>query len=428
MQVHLSALGCRLNEAEIQTWGQEFGHHGWQMTRKPETADLIVINTCAVTGEAARKSRQHIRKFHRSNPKAKLIVTGCYASLEQQQAEELLGVDLIVPNQQKDQLVTQVLESLDLTSMPTMATEPDETALFPRGRDRAFIKIQDGCRYRCTYCIVTVARGEERSRTLEDIAQEVKSHVSRGIQEIVLAGVHVGGYGSDLDVSLHDLVVYLLENTSVPRIRFASVEPWDLPPNFFELFKNPRVMPHMHLPIQSGSDSVLRRMSRRCKTTEFAELIRLAKEQVPSFNVTTDLIVGFPGETEEEWQQTLEFVKGMPFGHMHIFSFSPREGTKAARLPNQLDKNLKKQRSQQLHALAHNIKNTILQNMVGQRVEVLWESDFDEIDGKVNRFYGHTENFHKIAIDLPINGPKIQGQVAVCEVASVMDERVLLMA
>ena len=278
MKVFLTSLGCRLNEAELQTWSQDFLELGIKVTGEQSEANLIVINTCAVTGEAARKSRQTIRKHHRNNPTAKLIVTGCYASLEKEQAESLLGVDLIVSNKDKERLPLKAKELLEWSSMPYAATEPNESSLFIRNRERAFIKIQDGCRYRCTYCIVTIARGEEKSRSIENIIEEINNLSSQGVQEIVITGVHVGGYGSDIESSLHKLIVAILEQTKIPRIRFASVEPWDLHDDFFDLFKNPRLMPHMHLPIQSGSDRILKKMSRRCRAETFLSLIKKARQ------------------------------------------------------------------------------------------------------------------------------------------------------
>jgi threonylcarbamoyladenosine tRNA methylthiotransferase MtaB len=259
MNVFLTSLGCRLNEAELQIWAKDFYQNGIAIVKEQSDANLIVINTCAVTGEAARKSRQTIRRFHRKNPTAKIVVTGCYASIEKTEAESLLGVDLIVSNQDKNLLPQKAKELLEWQSMPYAATEPEESALFVRNRERAFIKIQDGCRYRCTYCIVTIARGEEVSRSIADIILEIKQLYQQGVQEIVITGVHVGGYGSDLDTNLYELVVAVLEQTNIPRIRFASVEPWELSDAFFELFNDPRLMPHMHLPIQSGSDKILKK-------------------------------------------------------------------------------------------------------------------------------------------------------------------------
>jgi threonylcarbamoyladenosine tRNA methylthiotransferase MtaB len=196
-----------------------------------------------------------------------------------------------------------------MDTMPTMATDPGETSLFTRGRQRAFIKVQDGCRYRCTFCIVTVARGEEASRAIQTVVNEINELHQQGITEAILTGVHLGGYGSDLGINLSDLIKAILAETDIPRLRLGSLEPWELPDDFFELFHNPRLMPHLHLPLQSGSDSVLRRMARRCKTEEFSAIVQQLRAKIPHFNITTDIIVGFPGETEQEWQESFNFIK-----------------------------------------------------------------------------------------------------------------------
>lgn len=227
MLVHLQTLGCRLNEAELETWAQEFQRSGHQLTTQPEAAQLIVLNSCAVTRDAARKSRQLIRRIHRDNPKAKLVVSGCYATLNQQEAESEMGVDLVIANRDKDKLVEKALNDLNLNTMPAQATEPGEFSLFTLGRQRAFVKVQDGCRYRCTFCIVTVARGEEKSRPIPSIINEINALHRQGIDEVVLTGVHLGGYGSDLDYSLTDLIRAVLARTDIRRIRLGSLEPWE---------------------------------------------------------------------------------------------------------------------------------------------------------------------------------------------------------
>jgi threonylcarbamoyladenosine tRNA methylthiotransferase MtaB len=397
MKVHLKTLGCRLNEAELETWAQAFQKSGHQVTRQAQSANLIVINSCAVTQDAARKSRQLIRRVHRENPVAKLVVSGCYATLNQQEAEALLGVDLVVSNKDKDQLVEKTLSELNLDTMPTMATEPGETSLFIRGRQRAFIKVQDGCRYRCTFCIVTVARGEEKSRTVQEVVAEINALHQQNINEIILTGVHLGGYGSDLGLNLVDLIKAILEQTDVPRIRLGSLEPWELTDGFYQLFDNPRIMPHLHLPLQSGSDSVLRRMARRCKTQEFAEMVARLRQINPSFNITTDIIVGFPGETEEEWQESLEFIQQVGFGHIHIFTYSPREGTKAATLPNPVPEPIKKQRSQQLHQLGEDMRLKFYRNNLGMTYPVLWEGYSEPVEKDMQRVFGYTPNYLKVA-------------------------------
>ena len=395
MNIHLKALGCRLNEAELEQWSSVFSREGHRVIKDASEADVVVLNTCAVTTEATKKSRKLMNRLHRENPQSKLVVSGCYATLEEDDVAARLGVDLVVNNHDKDLLPQKVLEAFSANTMPLIAMDPEESSLFQRGKQRAFIKIQDGCRYRCTYCIVTVARGEERSRALLDIVDEVNTLHQQGIQEVVLTGVHVGGYGSDNGSSLFELVKALLDDTDMPRIRFASVEPWDLPESFFNLFENSRLMPHMHLPLQSGSDSVLRRMSRRCKIADFSNLVQQARNAIPYFNVTTDIIVGFPGETEAEWKKSLETVEAIGFGHIHIFSYSSREGTKAAGLPNQINNDVKKLRSQTMHLLADKLKTRFHQAQLNNTVDVLWESQKPVGEGKV-RYSGYTPNFCKV--------------------------------
>jgi threonylcarbamoyladenosine tRNA methylthiotransferase MtaB len=397
MKVHLKTLGCRLNEAELETWAQAFQKSGHQITRQAEAANVVVINSCAVTQDAARKSRNLIRRIHRDNPQAKLVVSGCYATLNQQEAASLMGVDLIVGNQDKNQLVELTLAELDMGSMPVMSTEPGEISLFTRGRQRAFVKVQDGCRYRCTFCIVTVARGEENSRPTQAVIDEINELHRQGINEVILTGVHLGGYGSDLGSNLTDLIKTILRETAIPRLRLGSLEPWELTDDFFELFQNPRLMPHLHLPLQSGSDSVLRRMARRCKTEEFAAIVDRLRQQHPCFNISTDIIVGFPGEIEQEWQESVAFIEKTGFGHIHIFTYSKREGTKAATLPNQLGNEIKKQRSRQLHILANAMKQAFHEANINQEFPVLWEGYSEPYTEGKQLVFGYTPNYIRVA-------------------------------
>ena len=218
MRINLQALGCRLNEAELQQWAGKFRAYGHEITARVDDADLLVVNTCAVTGEAGRKSRQLVRRAQRNNPRAKLVVSGCYATLEQQQTAAMEGVDLVIPNEDKDQLVQRVHEQLDINSMPVLAQRPAEHVLFQRGRARAFIKVQDGCRWRCTYCIVTLARGAERSTPVHEIVEQVNRQAEQGVKEVVLTGVHLGGYGSDCGSDLFALTRAVLTETDVDAV------------------------------------------------------------------------------------------------------------------------------------------------------------------------------------------------------------------
>jgi threonylcarbamoyladenosine tRNA methylthiotransferase MtaB len=396
MRVNLQTLGCRLNEAELETWARQFQAQGWSLARTGTEADLLVLNSCAVTQDAARKSRQLIRRMHRENPTAKLVVSGCYATLNPEEAAQSLGVDLVVGNADKARLVEIAQEKLDLHAMPAFSTEPGEASLFSLGRQRAFIKVQDGCRYRCTFCIVTVARGAESSRAIAEVVSEINALHEQGVQEFILTGVHLGGWGADLGLRLEDLIEAVLAQTTAPRLRLGSLEPWELSDGFLRLLNHPRFMPHLHLPLQSGADAVLRRMARRCKTAEFAELAGRIRSLVPDINLTTDIIVGFPGETEEEWAQSLSFIEAMAFGHIHIFSYSPRAGTKAAGLPDPVPAAVKKARAQALHALAERHKRDTLERFIGREFPILWEDQGASEAGGGRRFLGYTPHYLRV--------------------------------
>ena len=398
MRIYLKTLGCRLNEAELETWSHGFRTHGHQLTQELEQADMVIVNSCAVTNEAVRKSRKLIHRVHNRNPKAKLVVSGCYASLEHEASSQEMGVDLVINNQEKDRLVEIVCDELNIKSMPQTATEPGVNSLLARGRQRAFIKVQDGCRYNCTFCIVTKARGDERSRPIPEVVEELNRLHAEGIQEAVLTGVHIGGYGSDLGSTLTELIQAALEQTEIPRLRIGAVEPWDLPEQFWELFKNPRFLPHLHLPLQSGSDEILRRMARRCKKDEFSQLVTAARATIPNFNITTDVIVGFPGESEREWRESMEFIQEIGFGHLHIFAFSPRAGTLAAEMEQNTSREEMRQRSQELHELGALMKRDILQQNLGQTYEVLIEGVEEHPDDGSKIWGGYTPNFLRVAV------------------------------
>jgi len=394
MQIYLKSLGCRLNEAELEGWARDFQQRGDQITTDPAYAELVVVNTCAVTGEAVRKSRKLMQRIHRDSPHAKLVASGCFTSLQPEQSAATLGIDLVVHNRDKDRLVEIISEQLELHTMPQLATQPVQSSLLQRGRQRAFIKVQDGCRYQCTFCVVTLARGEERSRPIGEVVDEINLLQQQGIKEVALTGVHIGGYGSDCNSDLQQLVSAVLSDTRIPRLRLGAVEPWDLPQGFWRLFDNPRFIPHLHLPLQSGADTVLRRMARRCKRSEFQQLVAAARERVADFNLTTDVIVGFPGESSAEWQQTLTLLQQIGLGHLHIFSYSSRPGTRAASLPDPVPRELIRQRSQQLHALGEQMKQQTMAQYVGRTLPVLVEGQQD----RHGRWLGYTPNFLRVAI------------------------------
>lgn len=407
-RVLLKTLGCRLNEAETEEWADAFRRLGFEIAGDADPADLVVINSCAVTAEAARKSRQLLRRAHRTNPRARLIVSGCLASLEGEALSREAGLDLVIINQDKDRLVDLVTQTLDLPVMPELATSGAANALFARGRQRAFVKIQDGCRHSCTFCVTTRARGEERSRPIQTVVDRINQIAASGINEVVLTGVHLGGYGSDLNTDLSALLRTLLTETAIPRIRLGSLEPWDLPPDFWDLFANQRLLPHLHLPMQSGSDAVLRRMARRCKTAEFIRLADQGRAAVPGLNLTTDIIVGFPGETESDWTQTLDFVEAVGFGQIHAFAYSPRAGTRAMGLPDRVDKSTQRRRGQQLRDLEEQLRRRVLDAQAGTQVKVLREGAPGHFGSEA--LFGYTPNYLPVRIHPAPHAPAI-GQI-----------------
>ncbi|MBK1730671.1 tRNA (N(6)-L-threonylcarbamoyladenosine(37)-C(2))-methylthiotransferase MtaB [Thiococcus pfennigii] len=373
MRVQFHTLGCRLNEAEVERWAAQFQRRGVALAGADEGADLVVVNTCAVTQEAVRKSRHLLRRARRVNPAARLVVSGCYATLEPGALADLAEVDLLVTNRDKDRLVELALARLDLAGA---APTPADVAapLFARGRQRAFVKVQDGCRHRCTFCIVNVARGAERSRPIAEVCAEVAGLVAAGVHEVVLTGVHLGGYADAGGGDLADLVRALLAETAVARLRIGALEPWDLPDGLWGLFADPRLMPHLHLPLQSGSDRVLRRMARRGTTGDYARLVAAARAAVPDFVVTTDIIAGFPGEDAADWAATMDFVARVGFGDLHVFAYSPRAGTPAAGWPGQVDAAVRQARCRELGVLARALRAATLCRFVGRRVAVLVEA------------------------------------------------------
>ncbi len=373
MKIYLDTIGCRLNQAEIERMARQFRAAGHTLVARAAEADLAVVNTCAVTAKAAADSRQRIRQLARAGV-PRVVATGCWATLEPAQAAALPAVHQVVPNQAKELLVPQVLGA------PPHAFDLEPLAREPipgrRGRTRAFIKVQDGCDNRCTFCITTVARGPGRSQPLAAVLDDVWAAQRGGVQEVVLTGVHLGSWGRDLSPPqrLHDLVRAVLRHTDIPRVRLSSLEPWDLDDAFFALWENPRLAPHLHLPLQSGSAAVLRRMARKTTPQAFARLVAAARRAIPDVAITTDLIAGFPGESEAEFAETLAFVQAMDFAGGHVFTYSPRPGTAAARMPDQVPLPLRRERNAALRAVLAASAARYRRAFVGRTLQVLWES------------------------------------------------------
>jgi len=399
MKIFLDTIGCRLNQSEIEAMARQFRAAGHAIVATAGEADLAVVNTCTVTAAAASDSRAAIRRAKRQGAQG-VIATGCWATLEPQRAAGLPGVTRIVPNPKKDSLVA------DLLGLPQdfIDLEPLARQRLPglRGRTRAFVKVQDGCENRCTFCITTVARGRGRSRPVAQVLADVHSALEGGAQEIVLTGVHLGSWGRDLEPRrpLADLVAALLAGTDVPRLRLSSLEPWDLEAGFFGLWSEARLCPHLHLPLQSGSASVLRRMARNTTPEKFADLLAAARAAIPDLAVTTDVIVGFPGESEAEFVETLDYVERMRFAGGHVFSYSERPGTAAAHLDGQVPHALRKERNAALQAVLSRAGLDYRRAFVGRTLPVLWEAT-DRLSDAGWQLEGLSGNYLRLSAAAP---------------------------
>lgn len=373
MKVFLNMVGCRLNQSEIETFARQFRSAGHTIVAVPEDADLVVVNTCAVTAGAASDSRQKIRQAARSGAK-EVIATGCWATINPGGASALPGVTRVIDNASKDSLVPQVLQ----LPAETFELEPVEREPLPgaRARTRAFIKVQDGCNNRCTFCITTIARGQGRSRLESSVVADIRAAMAGGAQEVVLTGVHLGSWGHDLSPSRHlaDLIRTVLKEAGPPRLRLSSLEPWDLNEDFFSLWADSRLCRHLHLPLQSGCGATLRRMARKTTPESFAQLVEAAYKLIPGVAITTDIIAGFPGETETEFAESLVFVKNMSFAGGHVFTYSARQGTAAARMPDQVPHPIRKERNAILRGVLADSAQAYRKTFIDQELPVLWES------------------------------------------------------
>ncbi len=411
MNVYLQSLGCRLNQSEIDDLARQFASAGHVVVGDPALADVCLVNTCAVTAEAERKSRHRARALARANPQARIAVLGCYATLSPQHCADLPGVAWVVSNDDKEHTLGIVA--------PEGPISCREKELEFHFRTRAFVKVQDGCDNHCTYCIVRSLRGPSRSRPIADVVAQVQSLVEDGCQEAVLTGVNLGAYGRDLGMlnGLAVLVTTLLAHTDLPRLRLSSLEPWDLDELFFELWENPRLCRQLHLPLQAGCDATLRRMGRRITTAEFAELARAARAAVPDLAVTTDVIVGFPGEDEAAFRASYDFVQAVEFARLHVFPYSSRPGTPAARLPDQVERKVRVERARVMRELGDEQARRFRQRFVGREMAVLWEQR--RRDGL---WTGLTDNYLRVVAHAECD---LHNQIIAAQLIAVQDGHLL---
>jgi threonylcarbamoyladenosine tRNA methylthiotransferase MtaB len=373
MRVYLDSVGCRLNQSEMERIGAQLRAAGFELVANAADAEWVILNTCAVTAEAASDSRGKARQAARLG--AKVVLTGCWATLDAQAAAALPGVVRVIGNDGKQHLVSEVFDlPEEVFDLEPLAREPLPGV---HQRTRAFIKAQDGCDHHCTYCITRLARGRAQSVPLAQVLRDVHAAQRGGVKEVVLSGVQLGAWGSDFTPrqTLRDLVSGVLSGCDVPRLRLSSVEPWDLDEAFFALWVGqPRLCRHLHLPLQSGCAATLRRMGRKITPSNFSGLLKQARDVVPQMAITTDLIVGFPGETEDEFAESLDFVRSMHFAGGHVFTYSARPGTPAAGLPNPVHGRVARQRSAQMRAVLAEAAQVYREQFIGQQAEVLWES------------------------------------------------------
>lgn len=389
-RVYLESLGCKLNQCERDRLAQRFAEAGFLIVDAAQAADWCVLNTCAVTHVAAGKSRRRANQLRRLNPSMRLAVTGCYTGV----SGNGLHADLTVDNAHKEDLVALVQAKVR-PSGPAIAGNVVLQEGPVATRTRPLVKIQDGCDNDCAYCIVRVLRGRQRSRPRCEVLAEVTALVEQGCREIVLTGVHVGGYGRDTGDSLGGLVRAILDHPLAPeRLRLSSIEPWDIEPTFFDLWQDARLCRHLHLPLQSGCDATLARMNRHYTTAQFAALVARARAAIPGLAVTTDLIAGLPGESEVEFAQSLAFVERLGFARAHVFTFSPRPGTPAASMPDQVDPRVRRDRAQQMTQMARRSSEAFRQQFIGRVLPVLWEDR--RADG---RWSGLTDNYIRVVAE-----------------------------
>jgi threonylcarbamoyladenosine tRNA methylthiotransferase MtaB len=397
MKIFLDMVGCRLNQAEIEQMARQFRAEGHEIVGAAGEAGLVVVNTCSVTAEAAADSRQKIRRAAREGA-GEIIVTGCWSTLQPQEAASLPQVSQVIPNDRKDRLVIDRLEK----PLSPFDLEPISRAPLPglRQRTRAFIKVQDGCDNACTFCITTIARGPGRSRPAAEVIADTEAALHGGAQEIVLTGVHLGSWGQDSNRHLRQLLEQILAETETPRLRLSSLEPWDLDADFFSLWINPRLCPHLHLPLQAGSAATLKRMLRKTTPESFRALVEAARRAIPNVAITTDLIAGFPAETETEFSETLAFVNEMQFAGGHVFTYSARPGTPAARIREQIPPEIRRERSHRLREALAESSLRYREGFIGQNQPVLWEASAERsADGW--KIEGLTGNYLRVTTTVP---------------------------
>lgn len=419
MKIAFHYLGCRLNEAENEQIARVLIEAGHCMTTLEDAPDVILLNTCGVTSEAMRKSRNYARRMAANAPQL-LVLMGCAIDLMAAGETPVSDEDLThesetrvirILRKDRPQAAQIILNAIDECSAHAQVTDAErmQAAASYKLRMRSFIKIQDGCNNQCTYCSVRLARGPERSESAEQIIAEIQKCLTLGEREIVLTGVQLGAWHENQN-RLPWLISHILEKTDVQRLRLSSIEPWHVRPELWLLWQDKRLCPHFHIPVQSGSDAVLTAMKRRTPIEGYLQKLEAIRQNIPNVRISTDLIVGFPGETDEMWQETMQFIDEAQFDDVHLFRFSARPGTLAASLPNPVSPEVKRMRWNQAQERIQNIQKQRLMQTVGQHCEVLWENAEENLKGNTKLWSGYSQNYLQIFRAFE-TGANMRGQI-----------------
>ncbi|MEM7048440.1 MAG: MiaB/RimO family radical SAM methylthiotransferase [Acidobacteriota bacterium] len=397
MRVHFTNLGCKLNQAELERLARRFHAAGHQVVGRLEEADLHVVNSCTVTHRAARDSRKVARRGGRLEGDIKTVVTGCYVSDPELAAAAHEGIDLVVPNSHKEELLERVEARFPELSAAGVAKggglpldalgQPEQALAF--GNTRALVKAEDGCNMKCSFCIIPFTRGRQRSRSVAEVVAEVAELVAGGAVEVVVTGVQISAYRAG-QARLYDLARAILDDTDLPRLRLTSIAPWQLDPRIIDLWRDPRLCRHTHMSLQSGCDATLRRMRRPYSGERYREVVDSVRREISGMAVTTDVIVGFPGESDDEFAAGLDFVRSMDFAKIHVFPYSTREGTLAAELPDAVPHEVKRRRMEAMLEVAADSERRFQESRVGETLPVLWERC------REGRWSGVSDNYLKV--------------------------------
>ena len=401
-RVAFYTLGCKVNQYETEAMEEIFQKRGYKIVDSSQESDIYVINTCTVTNLSDRKSRQFIRRAKRANKGSIVVAVGCYSQVAPDEVESIEGVDIVIGTTDREKIV-DLCEEAKLNNKKINIVKSikghkdfeDLNIVDLKSKTRAYIKIQEGCNQFCSYCIIPYARGPIRSRALEDIVRETERLSKAGFKEIILTGIHVASYGKDLNnINLLNVIDEVSKIEGIERIRLSSVEPTLINEGFMKKIINIKeVCDHFHLSLQSGSDTVLDRMNRKYTTSEYKDIVKLIRKYMPDAGITTDIIVGFPGETKEEFEETYNFVKEIGFSRIHVFKYSSRKGTPASEFKDQIHGNIKHSRSKKLISLGEDLMEDFNNNFIGKTMEVL----FEEENKKALKFVeGYTTNYIRV--------------------------------